>query len=68
MPVAKNAEVSFLSADRVGDVIHTFNADGFDSLCPTVSGAATRVVCRCGGDDQGRYGVPFTGEGPVPSS
>ncbi len=32
MPVAKIAEVTFTSADRVRDVIHNFNADGFDSL------------------------------------
>lgn len=30
MPVAKIAEVSFTSPDRVRDVIHNFNADGFD--------------------------------------
>ncbi|GGW25463.1 hypothetical protein GCM10010381_06390 [Streptomyces xantholiticus] len=30
IPVAKIAEVAFTSADRVRDVIHNFNADGFD--------------------------------------
>jgi hypothetical protein len=34
MPVVKIADVTFTSADRVRDVIHNFNADGFDSLCP----------------------------------
>ncbi len=34
MPAAKIAEVTFTSADRVRDVIHNFNADGFDSLHP----------------------------------
>jgi hypothetical protein len=34
MPVAKTAEVTFTSADRVRDVIHNFNADSFDSLHP----------------------------------
>jgi transposase len=34
MPVAKIAEITFTSADRVRDVIHNFNADGFDSLYP----------------------------------
>nr|WP_307721024.1 hypothetical protein [Streptomyces rishiriensis] len=29
MPVARIAEVSFTSPDRVRDVIHNFNADGF---------------------------------------
>src|SRR5215211_6163758 len=32
------AEVTFTSADRVRDVIHNFNADGFDSLKPKYSG------------------------------
>ncbi|GAP46409.1 transposase [Streptomyces azureus] len=32
MPVARIAEVSFTSPDRVRDVIHNFNADGFESL------------------------------------
>ncbi|MCO1577301.1 helix-turn-helix domain-containing protein [Crossiella sp. SN42] len=31
IPVAKTAEVTFTGADRVRDVIHNFNADGFDS-------------------------------------
>ncbi|MDX2683771.1 helix-turn-helix domain-containing protein [Streptomyces sp. NY05-11A] len=34
MPVTKIAEVTFTSDDRVRDVIHNFNADGFDSLYP----------------------------------
>jgi Homeodomain-like domain len=34
MPVAKIAEVTFTSSDRVRDVLHNFNADGFDSLYP----------------------------------
>ncbi|KRA45852.1 transposase [Streptomyces sp. Root63] len=38
MPVAKIAEVTFTSADRVRDVIHNFNADGFDSLYPKYKG------------------------------
>lgn len=36
--VPKIAEVTFTSADRVRDVIHNFNADGFDSLYPQVQG------------------------------
>ena len=31
---AANAEVTFTSADRVGDVIRNFNDDGFASLYP----------------------------------
>ncbi|WSD72116.1 helix-turn-helix domain-containing protein [Streptomyces sp. NBC_01591] len=38
MPVARVAEVSFTSDDRVRDVIHNFNADGFESLYPKYSG------------------------------
>ncbi|MCW8103206.1 helix-turn-helix domain-containing protein [Streptomyces tauricus] len=34
MPVARIAEVSFTSDDRVRDVIHNFNTDGFDALLP----------------------------------
>jgi transposase len=43
MPVAKIAEVSFTSADRVRDVIHNFNADGFDSLYPKYSGGRPKT-------------------------
>jgi transposase len=43
MSVAKIAEVTFTSADRVRDVIHNFNADGFDSLCPKYSGGRPRT-------------------------
>ncbi|ANZ15366.1 helix-turn-helix domain-containing protein [Streptomyces noursei] len=43
MPVAKIAEVTFTSADRVRDVIHDFNADGFDSLYPKYKGGRPRV-------------------------
>jgi transposase len=32
------AEVTFTSADRVRDVLHNFNADGFDSLKPRYAG------------------------------
>ncbi|RKM74363.1 IS630 family transposase [Rhodococcus opacus] len=38
MPVAKIAEVTFTSADRVRDVIHNFNRDGFASLYPKYKG------------------------------
>ncbi len=42
-PVAKIAEVTFTSADRVRDVIHNFNADGFDSLYPKYKGGRPRM-------------------------
>lgn len=38
MPVAKIADVTFTSADRVRDVIHNFNRDGFASLYPKYKG------------------------------
>src|SRR4051794_26059354 len=34
MPVARIAEGTFASPDRVHDVLHNFTADGFDSLSP----------------------------------
>lgn len=43
MPVVKIAEVTFTSADRVRDVIHNFNTDGFDSLYPKYSGGRPRL-------------------------
>jgi transposase len=43
MPVARIAEVTFTSADRVRDVIHNFNADGFDSLYPKYAGGRPRT-------------------------
>jgi transposase len=43
MPVAKIAEVSFTSDDRVRDVIHNFNADGFDSLYPKYKGGRPKT-------------------------
>ena len=38
MPVARIAEVTFTSPDRVRDVLHNFDADGFDSLQPRYAG------------------------------
>src|SRR5579864_9711529 len=38
MDVAGLAKVAFTSTDRVREVIHNFNADGFDSLYPRYSG------------------------------
>jgi transposase len=38
MPVPKIAEVTFTSPDRVRDVLHNFDADGFDSLRPRYAG------------------------------
>lgn len=38
MDPARIAEVTFSSADRVREVIHNFNADGFDALYPRYRG------------------------------
>src|SRR3954452_22421280 len=38
MPVPRIAQVTFTSPDRIRDVIHNFNADGFDSLYPRYAG------------------------------
>lgn len=38
MEVAQIAEVTFTSPDRVRDVLHNFDADGFDSLRPKYAG------------------------------
>jgi transposase len=42
MPVARIAEVTFTSEDRVRDVIHNFNA-GFDSLYPKYKGGRPKT-------------------------
>ena len=49
MDVPAIAKIAFTSEDRVREVIHNFNSDGFDSLSPTYSGGrmtklADRVV------------------------
>jgi transposase len=38
MDVAQIAKVAFTSPDRVREVLHNFNDDGFDSLAPKYSG------------------------------
>ena len=38
MEAPQIAQITFTSADRVRDVIHNFNADGFDSLRPRYAG------------------------------
>ncbi|MFD5140705.1 transposase [Streptomyces sp. NPDC058378] len=43
IPLAKIAEVSFTSDDRVRDVIHNFNTDDFDSLYPKYKGGRPRT-------------------------
>jgi hypothetical protein len=48
MPVAKVAEVTFTSPDRVRDVIYNFNADGFDYRSQNLPNAALRPLHHCG--------------------
>ncbi|MCM1941641.1 helix-turn-helix domain-containing protein [Streptomyces sp. G3] len=43
MPATRIAEVTFTSDDRVRDVIHNFNADGFDSLYPKYKGGRPKT-------------------------
>ena len=38
MDVSQIAQVTFASPDRVRDVLHNFNLDGFDSLYPRYAG------------------------------
>ena len=38
MSVPAIAEIAFSSEDRVREVIHNFNSDGFDSLAPKYAG------------------------------
>ncbi|MEV6995843.1 IS630 family transposase [Streptomyces sp. NPDC093228] len=67
MAVAKIAEVTFTSADRVRDVIHNFNADGFDSLYPKYKGGQPKTLTlRAPGDQEdhqvqpAEHGLPFS--------
>jgi transposase len=43
LEVPRIAEVSFTSADRVRDVLHNFNADGFASLYPKYGGGRPKT-------------------------
>ncbi len=43
MPVPKIAEVTFTSPDRVREVIHNVNTDGFDSLQPKYRGGRPKT-------------------------
>jgi hypothetical protein len=44
MSVTTIAEATFTSPDRVREVIHTFNADGFDALYPKYQGRPAEEV------------------------
>lgn len=68
MEAPRIAEVTFTSADRVRDVIHNFNTDGFDSLRPRYAGgrppkfntedrAAIKQIALA---KPGDHGLPFS--------
>ena len=67
MDVAQIAKVTFTSADRVRDVIHNFNADGFDSLRPKYAGgrppkfslAQRQEIKKAALSRPGDHGLPF---------
>ncbi len=68
MDVAKIAEVTFTSADRVRDVIHNFNTDGFDSLYPKYKGGRPktftllerREIKKIAKSKPAEHGLPFS--------
>ena len=62
MPVARIAEVTFTSPDRVRDVIQNFDADGFDSLYPRYRGGRppTFRPSSAPRSRTSRWGVPPT--------
>src|SRR3954466_16259141 len=68
MPVAKIAEVTFTSPDRVRDVIHNFNTDGFDSLYPKYRGGRPptftllqrREIKKIAKSKPAEHGLPFS--------
>ncbi len=68
MPVAKIAEVTFTSADRIRDVIHNFSTDGFDSLYPKYKGgrpktftlSERREIKKIAKSKPAEHGLPFS--------
>src|SRR3954470_4831421 len=68
MPVAKIAEVTFTSDDRVRDVLHNFNADGFDSLYAKYKGdrpktftlPERREIKKIAKSKPAEHGLPFS--------
>lgn len=68
MDVAAIAKVSFTSPDRVRDVLHNFNADGFDSLRPKYAGGRPpkfdpdqrEQIKTVALGRPGDYGLPFS--------
>jgi transposase len=68
MSVNKIAEVTFTSGDRVRDVLHNFNADGFDSLYLKYKGgrpktftlAERREIKKIAKSKPAEHGLPFS--------
>ncbi|GAB2805145.1 hypothetical protein GCM10027073_42080 [Streptomyces chlorus] len=68
MPVAKIAEVTFTSDDRVRDVIHDFNVDGFAALYPKCKGGRPRTftlperreIKKIAKSRPAEHGLPFS--------
>jgi transposase len=68
MDVAGIAKVAFTSEDRVRDVIHNFNADGFSSLYPRYKGgrppkfglAQRREIKKIAKSHPADHGLPFS--------
>ena len=68
MDVAQIATVAFTSTDRVREVLHNFNDDGFDSLYPRYSGgrpptftlAQRQAVKKVALSRPGDHGLPFS--------
>lgn len=68
MPVVKIAEVTFTSPDRVRDVLHNFNTDGFDSLYPKCKGGRPntftllerREIKKMAKSKPAEHGLPFS--------
>lgn len=67
-PAARIAEVTFTSADRVRDVIHYFNADGFEALYPKCRGGRPRTftlperreIKKIAKSKPAEHGLPFS--------
>src|SRR5947207_12316490 len=68
MDAAGIAKVAFTSEDRVRDVIHNFNADGFDSLYPRYKGGRPpvftlpqrREMKKIAKSKPAEHGLPFS--------
>jgi transposase len=68
MSVAQIAGLAFTSEDRVRDVLHNFNADGFDSLYPRYAGGRPptftlgqrREIKKIAKSRPAEHGLPFS--------